>query len=139
MRLHCFDWEARSEALNGVDLLVNTTSLGMVGQPPLNLSLSALPKTAVVTDIVYAPLITPLLEKARAEGFAIIDGLGMLLHQARPGFEAWFGQRPEVDAAFACPYFRGVNGDACHRFDRFYRHGQKHRGEDVAPFTGTGT
>ena len=98
-RLHCLDWETRSKALDGVDLLVNTTSLGMLGQPPLELSLSALPKTAMVTDIVYAPLITPLLEKARNEGFAIIDGLGMLLHQARPGFEAWFDRRPEVDAA----------------------------------------
>lgn len=98
-RIHCLDWETRSEALDGVHLLVNTTSLGMTGQPPLSLSLSALPKTAMVTDIVYAPLITPLLEMAQQQGFPMIDGLGMLLHQARPGFEAWFGHRPQVDTA----------------------------------------
>ena len=71
----------------------------MTGRPPLSLSLSALPKTAMVTDIVYAPLITPLLEMAQQQGFPMIDGLGMLLHQARPGFEAWFGHRPQVDTA----------------------------------------
>ena len=106
-RVQCLDWQARSEALGGVDLLINTTSLGMAGRPPLCLCLSELPKTAVVTDIVYAPLITPLLERARGEGFAIVDGLGMLLHQARPGFEAWFGRRPEVDSALRAHVLEG--------------------------------
>ncbi|HZF77967.1 MAG TPA: shikimate dehydrogenase [Acetobacteraceae bacterium] len=80
-------------------LLVNTTSLGMAGQPPLLLDLSALPAGAVVSDLVYVPLETPLLAAARARGLTGVDGLGMLLHQARPGFAAWFGVEPEVDAA----------------------------------------
>jgi len=80
-------------------LLVNTTSLGMEGQPPLVLDLASLPASAVVADIVYVPLETPLLAAARARGLAAVDGLGMLLHQARPGFEAWFGAAPRVDAA----------------------------------------
>ena len=83
-------------ALSGAALLVNTTTLGMAGQPPLDLDLAGLPRGAVVTDIVYTPLITPLLAAARARGNPIVDGLGMLLHQAVPGFEAWFGVRPEV-------------------------------------------
>ncbi len=82
--------------LDDVTLLVNTTSLGMTGQPPLELDLTRLPTSAVVTDIVYTPLITPLLAAARARGNPIVDGLGMLLHQAVPGFEAWFGVKPEV-------------------------------------------
>jgi shikimate dehydrogenase len=80
-------------------LLVNTTSLGMQGQPPLELDLAPLPPSAVVADIVYVPLETPLLAAARARGLRAVDGLGMLLHQARPGFEAWFGAAPTVDAA----------------------------------------
>jgi shikimate dehydrogenase len=84
--------------LEGAALLVNTTSLGMAGHPPLDLDLSALPATALVADIVYVPLETPLLALARARGHRTVDGLGMLLHQARPGFEAWFGRAPEVDA-----------------------------------------
>ncbi|MDQ1078711.1 shikimate dehydrogenase [Pseudoroseomonas cervicalis] len=79
-------------------LLVNTTSLGMAGQPPLALDLAPLPARAVVADAVYVPLETPLLAAARARGLRAVDGLGMLLHQARPGFEAWFGARPAVDA-----------------------------------------
>ncbi|WP_417452326.1 shikimate dehydrogenase [Kiloniella sp.] len=90
------DWENRNDILNGCDLLVNTTSLGMAGQPLLELSLDKLPKSCVVTDIVYAPLITPLLGMAEKRGNKIVDGLGMLLHQARPGFAAWFGVKPEV-------------------------------------------
>ena len=85
--------------LGGAGLLVNTTSLGMVGQPPLDLELAPLDPSAVVMDIVYAPLETPLLAAARMRGLATVDGLGMLLHQAAPGFEAWFGIRPEVDEA----------------------------------------
>lgn len=80
-------------------LLVNTTSLGMQGQPPLVLDLAPLPAGAVVADIVYVPLETPLLAAARTRGLRAVDGLGMLLHQARPGFEAWFGVAPRVDAA----------------------------------------
>ena len=85
--------------LAGAALLVNTTSLGMQGHPPLAVDLSPLPATAVVADIVYVPLETPLLAAARAKGLRAVDGLGMLLHQARPGFEAWFGVAPRVDAA----------------------------------------
>jgi shikimate dehydrogenase len=92
-------WDGRHDALETVDLLVNTTSLGMVGSPPLALDLSALKKTAVVTDIVYAPLETSLLADARARGHVAVDGLGMLLHQAAPAFAAWFGVMPSVDAA----------------------------------------
>ncbi len=91
-------WAGRREALEGAGLLVNTTTLGMTGQPPLDLPLDALPGSAPVTDIVYAPLETPLLAAARARGNPVVDGLGMLLHQARPGFEAWFGRAPEVTA-----------------------------------------
>ncbi len=91
-------WEARGAALGDLALLVNTTSLGMTGQPPLDLDLGPLPPGAVVTDIVYAPLETDLLARARARGNPAVDGLGMLLHQARPGFEAWFGIAPEVTA-----------------------------------------
>jgi len=89
-------WEDRARALSGAALLVNTTSLGMSGQAPLDLDVSALPRTALVTDLVYAPLETPLLARARARGNRVVDGLGMLLHQARPGFAAWFGVMPEV-------------------------------------------
>lgn len=92
-------WEERARSLAGADLLVNTTTLGMSGQPPLELDLSALPMTAVVYDIVYVPLETPLLRAARERGNPIVDGLGMLLHQGRPGFEAWFGVKPQVDEA----------------------------------------
>ena len=85
--------------LAGAALLVNTTSLGMQGHPPLAVDLIPLPATAVVADIVYVPLETPVLAAARAKGLRAVDGLGMLLHQARPGFEAWFGVAPRVDAA----------------------------------------
>ena len=92
-------WETRHEALGGAALLVNTTSQGMHGQPPLELDLAALPRQAVVCDAVYVPLETPLLAAARARGHPVVDGLGMLMHQARPAFEAWFGLRPQVTAA----------------------------------------
>jgi shikimate dehydrogenase len=84
-------WEERGTALGGAGLLVNTTSQGMTDEPPLDLDLSELPLTAVVMDIVYVPLETPLLAAARRRGHRTVDGLGMLLHQGRPGFEAWFG------------------------------------------------
>ncbi len=93
------DWEDRGRALAGAGLLVNTTQLGMTGQPPLELDLTALPPAAVVTDIVYAPLETDLLRRVGERGHPVVDGLGMLLHQAVPGFEAWFGVRPEVTPA----------------------------------------
>ncbi|MCF6197832.1 MAG: shikimate dehydrogenase [Hyphomicrobiaceae bacterium] len=90
------DWDGRHRALVGCSLVVNTTSLGMEGSPSLDLSLEALPRDAVVADIVYAPLETELLAAARQKGCRTVDGLGMLLHQAVPGFEHWFGVRPEV-------------------------------------------
>jgi shikimate dehydrogenase len=89
-------WEKIQAALGEVDLLVNTTSLGMAGQPALELDLSPLPKHAIVADIVYVPLRTPLLALAEARGLRSVDGLGMLLHQAVPGFARWFGVTPEV-------------------------------------------
>ena len=89
-------WEARAEALKDANLLVNTTSLGMEGQPPLEIILDQLPAAALVTDIVYAPLETGLLAAARARKNPVVDGLGMLLHQGRPGFSAWFGVEPAV-------------------------------------------
>jgi shikimate dehydrogenase len=92
-------WAEAESALAGAGLLVNTTSLGMSGQAPLVFSLAALAPGAVVNDLVYNPLETELLKAARARGALAVDGLGMLLHQAAPGFEAWFGRKPEVDAA----------------------------------------
>lgn len=89
-------WEEREQGLADCALLVNTTSLGMTGAPPLRLSLDCLPHSATVNDIVYAPLETDLLARARRRGNAVVDGLGMLLHQAVPGFALWFGVRPEV-------------------------------------------
>lgn len=89
-------WDQRADRLDDIDLLVNTTSLGMQGQPPLDIALDGLSRKAVVTDIVYAPLETDLLARARARGNIVVDGLGMLLHQAVPGFAAWFGVTPEV-------------------------------------------
>ncbi len=90
-------WAERTAALAGCGLLVNTTSLGMAGQPPLELDLTELPRTAIVNDIVYVPLETPLLAAARRRGNPVVDGLGMLLHQARPAFAAFFGVEPTVD------------------------------------------
>lgn len=90
------DWDEREGALADVDLLINTTSLGMSGQPALELDLARLKPSAVVADIVYVPLETPLLAAARVRGLRTLDGLGMLLHQAAPGFQRWFGQKPVV-------------------------------------------
>ncbi len=89
-------WAQRHAALAGAALLVNTTSQGMLGQPPLELDLQDLPKDALVSDIIYVPLETPLLRAAKARGNPTVGGLGMLLNQARPAFEAWFGVLPEV-------------------------------------------
>lgn len=95
-RVKVCPWNARAAALDDVALLVNATTLGMAGQPPLEMPLERLPREAVVTDLVYVPLETPLLMAARARGNPAVDGLGMLLHQARPGFAAWFGVEPTV-------------------------------------------
>lgn len=89
-------WADLASVLDGARLLVNTTSLGMEGAPPLDIDLSPLAADAVVNDIVYVPLRTGLLKAARARRLAAVDGLGMLLHQAVPGFEKWFGVRPQV-------------------------------------------
>lgn len=92
-------WDRRAPALADHALLVNTTQLGMAGQPPLDLSLGAAHPALVVADIVYVPLETPLLVAARARGLRTVGGIGMLLHQAAPGFAAWFGITPTVDRA----------------------------------------
>ncbi len=92
-------WSKRSACLEDAGLLVNTTTLGMTAAEPLSIALDDLPDDAVVTDLVYVPLATPLLTAAAARGLHTVDGLGMLLHQARPGFAAWFGREPEVTDA----------------------------------------
>jgi shikimate dehydrogenase len=89
-------WEALGRVIPHAQLIVNTTSLGMAGQPPLSVDLSWAPRRAAVADIVYVPLETPLLAAAAARDLRTVDGLGMLLHQAVPGFRRWFGVRPEV-------------------------------------------
>ncbi|MHA1546456.1 MAG: shikimate dehydrogenase [Alphaproteobacteria bacterium] len=94
--VHPFDWRDLGTALKSAGLLVNTTSLGMHGAPPLALPLADLPIAATVCDIVYAPLTTQLLRDAHHRGNQVVDGLGMLLHQAVPGFAAWFGVTPQV-------------------------------------------
>jgi shikimate dehydrogenase len=91
-----FDWDARDSMLISCGLLVNTTTLGMTGQHPLDVDIAGLSCPSVVCDIVYTPLETDLLQRARGMGMHVADGLGMLLHQAVPGFEKWFGIRPEV-------------------------------------------
>src|SRR6476659_7406558 len=94
--VHPVAWDAIGDLLPRVGLLVNTTSLGMRGQPPLEIDIGRLPSNAVVADLVYVPLRTPLLSAAEERGLRSADGLGMLLHQAVRGFELWFGQRPDV-------------------------------------------
>jgi len=98
-KVHAHSMEALAEVSKGAGLFVNTTSLGMDGTPAPAIDFSPLAGGAVVTDIVYVPLVTPILRQALDQGFATVDGLGMLLHQAVPGFEKWFGVRPRVDAA----------------------------------------
>jgi shikimate dehydrogenase len=92
-------WSQRHAALADIALVVNATSLGMTGYPPLDLSLDHAQSALIVADIVYVPLETPLLAEARARGLRAVEGLGMLLHQAVPGFAAWFGTTPVVDEA----------------------------------------
>jgi shikimate dehydrogenase len=96
--VHPLAWDGINEVLPRAKLLVNTTSLGMHGQGALELDVARLPPDAVVADLVYVPLVTPLLAAASARGLRTADGLGMLLHQAVRGFELWFGQRPQVTA-----------------------------------------
>jgi shikimate dehydrogenase len=95
-RIEAHAFEEANALLAGAGLLVNATTLGMAGQPPLDLALATLPDTAVVADIVYSPLKTALLKRARQRGLRVVDGLGMLLHQAVGGFARWFGIRPQV-------------------------------------------
>ncbi len=96
-KVEVVEWDQVSEAMEGAATIVNTTSLGMEGQPELRVHFDSADQDALVTDIVYAPLITPFLAKAAEQGLKTVDGLGMLLHQAVPGFESWFGRTPEVD------------------------------------------
>lgn len=94
-----YDWAQAGNMLEGAMTVVNATSMGMEGKPPLRVPLDALAPGTLVTDLVYTPLITPFLAEAQSRGCEIVDGLGMLLHQGAPGFERWFGQRPDVDDA----------------------------------------
>lgn len=93
------DWSERDDVIADVALLVNTTNQGMHGQPALELSLDRLPRSALVSDVIYVPLETPLLAAARARGNVTVNGLGMLLNQARRGFELWFGVKPQISDA----------------------------------------
>ncbi|SDI77970.1 shikimate dehydrogenase [Aliiruegeria lutimaris] len=95
-KIEVYDWVHSGPMLAGAATVVNTTSLGMVGKPEFRVSLDALDPAATVNDLVYAPLETPFLRHAAERGCRVVDGLGMLLHQAAPGFERWFGIRPEV-------------------------------------------
>ncbi len=95
--LGAIEWPGREKSLENIDILVNTTSLGMTGQPPLDLDLGPLKASALVADIVYSPLETPLLKTAKTKGHKTIDGLSMLMHQAAPGFRQWFGGEAQVD------------------------------------------
>ncbi len=97
-RLQVAPWEQLNDLLGDATLLVNTTTLGMAGQPELEADIGRLPSDAVVADLVYVPLVTPLIKAAKAKGLRTADGLGMLLHQAVRGFELWFGKKPEVTA-----------------------------------------
>ncbi|MDO5621641.1 MAG: shikimate dehydrogenase [Paracoccus sp. (in: a-proteobacteria)] len=96
-RVVVYDWAQVGNMMEGATTVVNATSMGMTGKPPLRVPMDALAPGTLVTDLVYTPLDTPFLLEARARGCEIVDGLGMLLHQAAPGFERWFGTRPEVD------------------------------------------
>lgn len=96
-KITVIDWNDKDKLLSEINLLVNTTSLGMIGNPDLEIDLAALNSKAVVNDIVYAPLMTPLLSQAQKQGNRVVTGIGMLLHQARPAFEKWYGIMPDID------------------------------------------
>jgi shikimate dehydrogenase len=96
-RTFAYSWDQADEALEDASIVINATSLGMKGQPPLDLDLRDMPETAVVMEMVYHPLVTPLLDRARRRGHTIVDGLSMLIGQAIPSFEAFFGQPPPAD------------------------------------------
>jgi len=105
-RITIHAWETRNAVLRDAGILVNTTSLGMDKEPPLHIDINGLPLSAVVVDIVYVPLETGLLAAARQRGHPVVDGLGMLLHQGRPGFEAWFGVAVGVTPALRAAILR---------------------------------
>lgn len=103
-------WTEAGSLFRSTDILVNTTSLGMAGQPEMDVDLALLPDSAIVTDIVYVPLTTPLLRRAQDRGLNTVDGLGMLLHQAVNGFEHWFGVRPAVSAGLRAAIIDDLEG-----------------------------
>lgn len=109
-RVHAAAWSELPPMLASAGLVVNTTSLGMTGEPSLAIDLASLPQRAAVADIVYRPLETPLLARAKARGLKAIDGLGMLLHQARPGFASWFGVDPQVTPALRAHLVAALEG-----------------------------
>ncbi len=96
-KISVVEWEDRDAIIKSSNIVVNATSLGMKNQPDMDIDFSELQKKSLVTDIVYNPLETTFLRKAKEAGAIVVDGLGMLIHQAAPGFEAWFGQKPEID------------------------------------------
>ena len=98
-KIEVFDWVQAGNAIDGAALVVNTTSLGMVGKQEFRVPLDGLSRSMVVSDLVYTPLETTLLSEAKAAGCTTVDGLGMLLHQAAPGFERWFNYKPDIDDA----------------------------------------
>jgi shikimate dehydrogenase len=112
-RVKGFGWIERNTALGDVSLLVNTTPLGMPGSDPVGIDVGALDRNCTVADVVYVPVLTPLLAAAQARGLATVDGLGMLLHQAVPGFEKWFGVRPEVTDELRALVERDIEGTRC--------------------------
>jgi shikimate dehydrogenase len=103
-----YAWPEREDALAGAALLVNTTNQGMHGEPPLDIALTQLPNSALVSDAIYVPLETPLLKEARLRGNTTVNGLGMLIHQARPAFQAWFGLMPEVTSELYADVLMGL-------------------------------
>ncbi len=109
--VQAYEWSQRHTALEGAHMLVNTTSQGMVGMAPLDLALDRLPTSALVADIIYTPLETPLLRAARLRGNATLNGLGMLLHQGRPAWKAWFGLEPKVTPQLRAAIEASLTGD----------------------------
>jgi shikimate dehydrogenase len=105
-----FGWTQRNSALGDISLLVNTTPLGMPDSDPVGIDVGALDRNCAVADVVYIPILTPLLAAAQARGLATVDGLGMLLHQAVPGFEKWFGVRPQVTDELRALVERDIEG-----------------------------